>query len=170
MSEAFSERNNTDDPKGKIVAQSAVGAVIANRQTIVARSANVLPPRLKAHYIQSNRYVQDDDRYHVIEHAERAAIFTAFRSGHQLANATLYCTRFPCSDCARAIVWSGITRAVFAGGFAGEKRWISSQRAALRILRDGGVSVRYLNLTEGLSPLMDERTDAVAISESKKHT
>lgn len=146
MSEAFSERSMTDDPKGKIVHQSAVGVIIAERNSQISRSANVLPPDIKTSFERSGIVVTEDDRYHLIEHAERAAIFKAFLKKADMSNSTIYCTRFPCSDCARAIVWSGIKRAVFAGGFAGEKRWLTSQRAALRILRDAGVKIRYLNI------------------------
>lgn len=148
MSEAFTERFSTDDPKGKIVLQSAVGAVIVKNWNELSRSANVLPPELKAAMVKKGQVIEEEDRYHLIEHAERSAIFKAVRARADLSGSTIYCTRFPCSDCARAIVWAGIKRAVFAGGFAGEQRWLSSQRAALRILRDGGVTVRYLNLAE----------------------
>lgn len=141
----MSERACTDDPKGKIVHQSAVGAVIARDGTELVRSANVLPPPLKKHLFNNGNGVNDEDRYHLIEHAERAAIFKASAQKIELSGATIYCTRFPCSDCARAIVWAGIKRAVFAGGFAGEQRWLASQRAALRILRDSGVIVSYLS-------------------------
>lgn len=145
MAEAMSERLQTDDPKGKIVQQSAVGAVITRDGKEIARSANVLPPRLKDALSKNGETVDEESRYHLIEHAERSAIFKAFASNASLTGATIYCTRFPCSDCARAIVWAGIKRAVFAGGFAGEQRWLASQRAALKILRDSGVTVRYLS-------------------------
>lgn len=148
MAEAFVERKLTDDPKGKVVVQSAVGAVIADANNVIARSANVLPPALKLTYAKTMQSVTDESRYHVIEHAERAAIFTALQARADMSKATIYCTRFPCSDCARAIVWAGIKRAVFAGGFAGEKRWLPAQRAALKILRQSGVTVHYLSVLE----------------------
>lgn len=144
MSEALIERLATDDPKGKIVLQSAVGAVIMKNGAEISRSANVLPPELKEIMERKGETVTEEDRYHLIEHAERSAIFKGVRAGADMAGATIYCTRFPCSDCARAIVWAGIKRAVFAGGFAGEQRWLVSQRAALKILRYGGVTIRYL--------------------------
>ncbi|RKT24453.1 deoxycytidylate deaminase [Paraburkholderia sp. RAU2J] len=146
LEEAYGVRKYTDDPKGKVFQQSAVGAVIASENGIIAQSANVLPPAIRSTFTQEGRTVSDEDRYFLIEHAERAAIFEALASHADLSKATIYCTRFPCSDCARAIVWSGIKRAVFSGGFAGEKRWLTSQRAALRILRDGGLTVRYITL------------------------
>lgn len=144
MSLAFAERLTTDDPKGKIVLQSAVGAVITKNGLELTRSANVLPPELKTHMETMGKVVSEDDRYYLIEHAERAAIYKAIRINSNIAGSTIYCTRFPCSDCARAIVFAGIKRAVLAGGFAGERRWMTSQRAALKILRDGGITIRYL--------------------------
>jgi len=145
MAQALAERLNTDDPKGKIVQQSSVGAIITLDDFILARSANVLPPQLKKNMVAVCETVKEDGRYHLIEHAERAAIFQGLISGKNLEGATIYCTRFPCSDCARAIVWAGIKRAVFAGGFAGEQRWLESQRAALKILRDSGIKIRYVS-------------------------
>ena len=38
-----------------------------------------------------------------IEHAERNAIYNAARSGAALDGCTIYVTRFPCADCARAM-------------------------------------------------------------------
>ena len=146
MEEAFRECLLTDDPKGKIVRQSAVGSIITYAAKEIARSANVLPPSLKKKMEETGSIVSDEDRYHLIEHAERSVIFKALISKSDIEGATIYCTRFPCSDCARAMVFVGIRRAVFAGGFAGESRWLSSQRAALKILRDGGVKIRYLTM------------------------
>ena len=78
LSEAFKERTATDDPKGKIVLQSAVGAVIAERDREIVRSANVLPPSIRDNLIRLGQEIADEDRYYLIEHAERAAIFKAY--------------------------------------------------------------------------------------------
>lgn len=56
--------------------------------------------------------VLDDDfgdkKYLVMEHAERNAIYHAASGGHRTFGATLYAPWASCSDCARAIVASGI--------------------------------------------------------------
>jgi dCMP deaminase len=147
LSLALGERFKSDDPKARHVLQSGVGAVIVGKNGILAQSANVLPPALKSHHESENRSISDEERYHFIEHAERAAIFKALIEGINLHGSTLYGTRFPCSDCARAIIWAGIRRAVFAAGYAGEAHWLESQRAAVHILRKAGVVVRVLNLS-----------------------
>ena len=46
-------------------------------------------------------------------HAEMAAITDAVRHGVSTKNCTLYTTTFPCHDCAKHIVASGITRVVY---------------------------------------------------------
>lgn len=144
MALAYIESRKSDDPKAIVVPQSGVGAIIVKDGIEISKSANVLPPRIKSGKRRPTNVVSDTDRYFFIEHAERAAIFEAWLSGKSLTGATLYCSRFPCSDCARAIAWSGIKRVVLPTGFAGERRWIDAQRAALRVLRESGVVVRYL--------------------------
>lgn len=52
------------------------------------------------------------EKFYWIEHAERNAIYNAARSGASLAGCTLYVNRFPCADCGRAIIQSGITQIV----------------------------------------------------------
>jgi deoxycytidylate deaminase len=46
-------------------------------------------------------------------HAEMAAMLSCARTGSSLQNGTLYCTTFPCHNCARHAVYSGIKRIVF---------------------------------------------------------
>jgi dCMP deaminase len=138
-------RTHSDDPKAAGTPQSGVGALIVDRSgRIVAESANVLPPELKLHFADNDRSLNDAERYFFLEHAERAAIFKALLAGANLKGATLYGSRFPCSDCARAILWSGIGRAVFGAGYSGERRWLDSQRAAVEMLRASGVVVRVI--------------------------
>lgn len=48
-----------------------------------------------------------------IVHAEMAAICTAARRGTPLGGATLYSTTYPCHECARLIIATGIKRVVF---------------------------------------------------------
>ncbi|MBA3859097.1 MAG: hypothetical protein C0508_01190 [Cyanobacteria bacterium PR.023] len=46
-------------------------------------------------------------------HAEMAAIVDAARRGVSVVNATIYCTTFPCHECARHIIAAGIKRVVY---------------------------------------------------------
>lgn len=46
-------------------------------------------------------------------HAEMAAILSCARTGISLQNATLYCSTFPCHNCAKHIIGAGIKRVVY---------------------------------------------------------
>jgi dCMP deaminase len=139
---ANAEAASSDDPKRFFFPRSAVGVVIADQSGLLAASANVFPPALADALRLESRDLAEAERYYFIEHAERAAIYRALSSGKMIRGATIYGTRFPCADCARAIIWCGITRAVFSSGLAGEKQWLESQRAALQMMRLSGVKVR----------------------------
>jgi dCMP deaminase len=52
------------------------------------------------------------DKYKWTEHAERNAIYNASRRGIPLSPATAYINWFPCADCTRALIQSGIERVV----------------------------------------------------------
>lgn len=138
---ATAESAASHDPKRFVVPRSAVGTVIANHSGLLAVSANVVPPELVDALRVEGRDVSDTERYYMIEHAERAAIYKALLLGKSLKGATLYGTRFPCADCARAIIWCGIKRAVFSSGLLGEENWLESQRAALQMMRRAGIKV-----------------------------
>ena len=47
-------------------------------------------------------------KYDFFEHAERNAIYNACLTGTSLKGCTMYATHPPCTDCARAIIQSGI--------------------------------------------------------------
>lgn len=51
-------------------------------------------------------------KYLWTEHSERNAIYNAARCGICLEGCTLYTSLFPCADCARGIIQSGITKVV----------------------------------------------------------
>ena len=48
------------------------------------------------------------EKFFWFEHAERNAIYNAARAGVAIAGCTIYVNRFPCADCARAIIQCGI--------------------------------------------------------------
>lgn len=67
-------------------------------------------------------------------HSEIDAICEAARSGFSVRGATIYVTRYPCENCARAIVAAGIKRVVY-----GREETISPYTAT--ILASGHVEV-----------------------------
>lgn len=51
-------------------------------------------------------------KYKWTEHAERNAIYNAVLNNTPVEGASIYLTWYPCADCARAIIQSGIPRVV----------------------------------------------------------
>ena len=84
-------------------------------------------------------------KYALTEHGERNAIFNAARMGISVVNCTMYTLDFPCVDCARAIIQSGIRKLVYHAEFAKENKsrpqWEESWKNADMLLRESGVEV-----------------------------
>lgn len=86
-------------------------------------------------------------KYRWTEHAERAAIYSAARSGRPVSGATLYVAADPaglgiCMDCARAIVLSGIRRVV-AERCQPDDPWAEELAMAEMLLAEAGVLLDY---------------------------
>lgn len=83
-----------------------VGAVIADKENrVLSIGYNGFPSG--ANDDVPERHIRPL-KYLYTEHAERNAIFSAAKNGVSLLNSTIYLEWFPCADCARAIIQSGI--------------------------------------------------------------
>jgi dCMP deaminase len=90
-------------------------------------------------------------KYRVTEHAERAAIYDAAANGVATYGLTMVCPWACCSDCARAIVLSGI-RTVVGHKQAADMtppRWKEEVDMGLDILARGGVKFICLDAKIG---------------------
>jgi dCMP deaminase len=77
------------------------------------------------------------------EHAERNAIFNATRSGIALEGCTLYVNRFPCSDCARAIIQTGIVHVICPPIPEADGAFDYSFQVARQMLTEAGVKISH---------------------------
>lgn len=89
------------------------------------------------------RYADRDFKYKHVVHAELNALLNA-RGGVQ--GCTLYTTLEPCTDCAKAIIQSGIRRIVLPDreGMSRsevEERWGSDQTTAFRMMDEAKLDV-----------------------------
>lgn len=82
-------------------------------------------------------------KYAYTEHAERNAIFTAARNGSHIKGCTMYLKWFPCVDCARAIIQSGIKRVVCTKPDFDDVRWGHSFKVSHELLVECGVELTY---------------------------
>ena len=85
-------------------------------------------------------------KYAYFAHAERNAIFNAARIGVSLLGSTCYIPGLPCSDCARALIQSGIIEVVSGSNIIPE-RWRAGCEPALTMLEEAEVMIRLPNTT-----------------------
>lgn len=86
------------------------------------------------------------EKYLWIEHAERNALYNAARMGTSTRNCVMFTTLYPCMDCARAIVQSGIKKVVYMDpALEHAQEWLEAARERVPILfSEAGVShVKY---------------------------
>ncbi len=115
-----------------------VGACIVNaKKRIVGIGYNGFPIGL-----DDDKYPWEKDgdflntKYPYVVHAEPNAILN---STVDLDGATLYVTLFPCHECAKLIIQSGIREIVYVENKYQEK---ASVQASMRMLEDAGVTIR----------------------------
>jgi dCMP deaminase len=89
-----------------------------------------------------DRHVRPE-KYMWVEHAERNAIYHAARIGIPLSGCTMYLPWFPCMDCARAIVQSGIRVLVALRPDLSDTRWGEDFKRALTLFEEAGVTIRW---------------------------
>lgn len=90
------------------------------------------------------RLMDDDERRRLSSHAELNAIINARAD---VSGFTLYSTKFPCHECAKAIINSRIRRVVAPRPDA-ETRWHQSQTDAWKMFREAGVEVSFFELKQ----------------------
>ncbi|USG62018.1 deaminase [Sneathiella marina] len=85
-----------------------VGAVIVGPDNEIRSTGfNGLPRDIEAD--EEDRFNRESgEKFFWFEHAERNAIYNAARFGAAISGCTIYVNRYPCADCARAIIQSGI--------------------------------------------------------------
>lgn len=84
-------------------------------------------------------------KYRWTEHAERNAVYNATLTGTSLEGCTAYVTVYPCTDCARALIQSGV-RDVFVGSWCIDSgpQWDADFKVSGEMLAECNVRVRSL--------------------------
>lgn len=81
-----------------------------------------------------------DTKYPYVVHAELNAILNSIKS---LKGSTIYVTHFPCNECAKAIVQSGIKKVVY---FSDKHKDLETTKASKKILENANVEISHINL------------------------
>lgn len=82
-------------------------------------------------------------KYFWVEHAERNAIYNACRDGTPLKNSIIVVNKFPCADCARAIIQCGIKQ-VITPSPDDNPNWNESWKVSCDMLSEAGIFVNYV--------------------------
>ncbi|MBO7676868.1 MAG: dCMP deaminase family protein [Erysipelotrichaceae bacterium] len=86
-----------------------------------------------------------DTKYAFVVHAELNAILNSIRS---VKDCTIYVSLFPCNECAKAIIQSGIKKVVYESD---KYDGIDSNIASKKMLKEAGVELQQLPYTVKVS-------------------
>ncbi|CAN8008198.1 unnamed protein product [Ixodes pacificus] len=101
MSSAYLAAMRSKDPN------TQVGCVIVNRENRISGRRNMCEIRLVSKALRAT----SDARLSLMCHAEMNALFN--RNCFDVRGCTLYTTHFPCNECAKMVVQSGIGQVVY---------------------------------------------------------
>jgi dCMP deaminase len=100
----------------------------------------------------SSRHIRPS-KYLWTEHGERNAIYNAAKKGIALEGAKIYIDWYPCGDCARAIVQSGIVEVIGIEPDWSDPRYADDFKFVKELFEECGVTVRFL---DGEAPVQKE--------------
>ena len=124
-----------------------VGACIVNKEDItVATGYNGFPRGCSDDSFPWCKEDGLESKYLYVVHAERNAILN--KNSEKLEGCRLFVTLFPCNECTKSIIQSGI-KEVYYYRLYGDKLTLSEQ-ASLRMMKSSGLSVKKYE------PLMKE--------------
>ena len=123
-----------------------VGACIADSEhKVVSIGYNGMPRYINDEDLTWNKGEGLDSKYLYVCHAEFNAILNT-RDGTALKGCTLYVTLFPCNECAKAIIQTGIKEVVYLDNKYKDQ---TNTQASLKMLTLAGIKIRQYN---GKSP------------------
>lgn len=116
-----------------------VGAcIVDNDMKVVSIGYNGMPKGLDEDQLSWNKGEGLDSKYLYVCHAEMNAILNT-RNGSALKGCTLYVTLFPCENCTKAIIQSGIKEVVYLDNKYADT--IATQ-ASLKMLQLANIKLR----------------------------
>lgn len=118
-----------------------VGAcIVSNHNIIISTGYNGFPKGCDDDVYPWDREGEySDTKYPYVVHAELNAILNS--EGRSLLGSRLYVSLFPCNECAKAIIQSGISEIVYLGDKYADS---DSTKASKRMLASAGIKIRKL--------------------------
>jgi len=121
-----------------------VGAVVVGPDHEVRSTGHNGFPRGVNDEIEHRHNRESGEKYFWSSHAERNAIYNAARVGIPLKGCTIYVPWFPCGECAKAIIQSGIVELVAYQPDFTDAKWGQDFMRVVEMLGEAGVRVRYM--------------------------
>lgn len=117
--------------------------IVDNNNVIISTGINRLPTGTTYHRERLVRPI----KYKYMEHAERNAIYSAAKKGKVLANKIMVCPWAACTDCARAIIESGIRKLVVHKQAMDKTpdRWFEDLNISKQLFKEANVEVVYID-------------------------
>ncbi|WP_156300313.1 deoxycytidylate deaminase [Streptobacillus canis] len=135
MGIAFLSANRSKDPV------TQVGACIVKDSKIVGIGYNGFPMGSSDDEVPWGKEGDFlNTKYAYVVHAELNAILN---SNRDLKGSTIYVTHFPCNECAKSIIQTGISKVVF---FSDKHKDKDSSIASRRMLNNAGIEIVKLEL------------------------
>lgn len=112
--------------------------IVDDNNNILSLGYNGLPKGMKD---SVERWENNTKQLYVV-HSELNAILNA---NCTLENSTIYCTLFPCNECAKAIAQVGIKKVVYLNEFKPEQ---PEMKASVQILNAAGITIEKYKYKE----------------------
>ena len=122
------------DPNTKVGA-----CIVDDNHKVVSIGYNGMPTGCDETKLSWNKGEGLDSKYLYVCHAEFNAILNT-RNGAALRGCTLYVTLFPCNECTKAIIQTGIKELVFLDN---KYKDTTTTQASLKMLELAGVKLRH---------------------------
>ncbi len=117
---------------------SQVGAIVANQQNVIVGAGyNGWPRGIENDDLPWDREGDfGDTKYAYVCHAEENAIYN---SNNSTKDCKIYCTLYPCNECAKTIIQNGIKEVIYESNKYSDK---PSFKASAKLFKLAGVKVR----------------------------
>lgn len=118
-----------------------VAALIVKDDNIISFGVNKLPENINKFEERKSKQLKG----FWMEHSERDAIYKAARDGISLNDTEIYVNYFPCCDCARAIICSGIKKIYTPKPDLTHSKWGESWKIATIMFGESDVEVIFVD-------------------------
>ena len=116
-----------------------VGACIVDQDhKVVSNGYNGMPRGIDETKVSWNKGEGLDSKYLYVCHAEFNAILNT-RNGASLRGCRLYVTLFPCNECAKAVIQTGIKEVIYLDN---KYQDTTGVQASLKMLKLAGIKIR----------------------------